>query len=233
MELEKVTKKRQADEKRRYDDACGLAHALDLLGERLFLDDLSGAHGAIVLRELAYGPRRFSELKSDLQGISANVLTQRLTDLEARGLVRKTRLPPPASVQVYQATEWGLEAVPVIASLGRWAARSPQHDPTLPMSHVSLLMSLQTLISAERAEGVKARVCFRLGEAAYVASVYDGRLDVDRCDSDDCDVTFTGTPTAVTAVIHGGAPFETISVEGDMKLAKRFTTLFPLPPKVG
>src|SRR6476469_2140582 len=174
MQLEKVTKRRQSEDKRRYDDDCGLAHAMELMGERSAM---------LVLREVAYGPRRFSELRADLQGISANVLTQRLIELEARGLVRKVRLPPPASVQVYEATEWGLEAVPMIASLGRGAARSPQHDPTLPMSHVSLLMSLQTLISAERAEGVKARVCFRLGEAAYVASVHDGRLDVDRCDS--------------------------------------------------
>ena len=58
----------------------------------------------LVLRELAYGPRRFSELRADLPGISANVLTQRLTELEERGLVRKIRLPPPASVQVYEAT---------------------------------------------------------------------------------------------------------------------------------
>src|SRR3954465_7747245 len=135
MKLEKTTKTRRIEEKRRYDDACGLAHALELLGERWAM---------LVLRELAYGPRRFSELKGDLQGISANVLTQRLTELEARGLVRKVRLPPPASVQVYQATEWGLEAIPVIASLGRWAARSPTHDPTLPMSHVSLVMSMET-----------------------------------------------------------------------------------------
>src|SRR5947199_9280158 len=119
MQLEKITKLPQRQEKRRYDDACGLAHALDLLGERW---------GMLVRRELAYGPRRFSELKADLQGISANVLAQRLTELEARGLVRKTRLPPPASVQVYEATDWGLEAVPMIASLGRWAARSPWHD---------------------------------------------------------------------------------------------------------
>ena len=146
----------------------------------------------LVLRELAYGPRRFSELKADLTGISANVLTQRLTEREKRGLVRKTKLPPPASVQVYEATEWGLEAVPVIASLGRWAARSPLHDPTLPMSHVSLLMSLQTLISPDLAKGVDARFCFRLGEAAYVATVHDGRLDVDRRDANDCDVTFIG-----------------------------------------
>src|SRR5918998_6903117 len=124
MQLEKITKHRKNEEKRRYEDACGLAHALDLLGERWAM---------LVLRELAYGPRRFSGLKRDLNGISANVLTQRLTELEARGLVRKSKLPPPASVQVYEATEWGLEAVPVIASLGRWAARSPAHDPTLPM----------------------------------------------------------------------------------------------------
>ena len=69
MELEKVTKERQNDEKRRYDDACGLAHALDLLGERWAM---------LVLRELAYGPRRFSELKSDLQGISANLSGDRM-----------------------------------------------------------------------------------------------------------------------------------------------------------
>src|SRR5947207_9272010 len=153
MKLAKVTKLRQNEEKRRYDDACGLAHALELLGERWAM---------LVLRELAYGARRFSELKADLHGISANVLTQRLTELEARGLVRKARLPPPASIQVYEATEWGLEAVPIIASLGRWAARSPCHDPTLPMSHVSIIMSLQTLLSPALADGLHARICFRL-----------------------------------------------------------------------
>lgn len=223
MKLQKLTNSRQKEEKRRYEDACGLAHALDLLGERWAM---------LVLRELAYGPRRFSELRADLSGISANVLTQRLTELEDRGLVRKTKLPPPASVQVYEATEWGLEAVPIIASLGRWAARSPLHDPTLRMSHVSVLMSFQTLISPERAEGFKGRICFRFGDTNYVATIADGRLEVDRCDADDCDVTFTGTPSEVAAVIHGGAPFDLIRVEGDMALANRFRTLFPLPEKV-
>src|SRR3954466_1824670 len=160
MKLQKLTNSQKNGEKRRtYDDACGLAHALDLIGERWAM---------LVLRELAYGPRRFSELKADLPGISANVLAQRLGELEGRGLVRKIKLPPPASVQVYQATEWGLEAVPVIASLGRWAARSPSHDPTLPMSHVSLIMSLQTLLSPALADGLHARIGFRLGEANYI-----------------------------------------------------------------
>lgn len=187
----------------------------------------------LVLRELAYGPRRFSELKADLQGISANVLAQRLTELEGRGLVRRTRLAPPASVQVYEATQWGLEVVPVIASFGRWAARSPLHDPTLPMSHVSLMMSLQTLISPELAQGLEARVGFHLGEADYVATVEGGELGVERTKVEDCAAVFSGPPSSVAAVIHGGAPFDLIEVAGDMELAKRFVTLFPLPPKVG
>jgi DNA-binding HxlR family transcriptional regulator len=223
VQLQKLTKSRSAEEKRRYEDACGLAHALDLLGERW---------GMLVLRELAYGPRRFSGLKNDLAGISANVLSQRLSELEQRGLVRKTRLPPPASVQVYEATDWGLEAIPVIASLGRWAARSPLHNPNLPMSHVSVIMSLQTLLSPVLAEGIRARIGFRFGEVSYVTTLHDGRMDIERREVQDCDVIFTGTPSELAAVIHGGAPLETIDVKGDMELARRFTTLFPLPPKV-
>jgi DNA-binding HxlR family transcriptional regulator len=196
---------------------------MELLGERWAM---------LVLRELAYGPRRFSELRADLPGISANVLTQRLAELEARKLVRRLRLPPPASVQVYEATEWGLEAVPTIASLGRWAARSPWHDPMQPMSHVSVMMSLQTLISPALADGLDARIGFRFGETSYVATVHDGRLDIERIPVENCDVEFTGAPSAIAGVIHGGAPLETITVEGDMELAKRFRTLFPLPPKV-
>ena len=224
MTLEKITKTRRNEEKRRYEDACGLAHAMELLGERWAM---------LVLRELAYGPRRFSELKADLTGISANVLTQRLTELESRGLIRKTKLPPPASIQVYEATEWGLDVVPLIASLGKWAARSPWHNPELRMSHVSVVMSLQTLISPTLAQGIDARIGFQFGDTSYVTTVHDGRLDVERTKVENCDVIFTGAPSEVAAVIHGGAPFELIRVEGDMALAKRFVKLFPLPPKIG
>src|SRR5438045_7235657 len=197
---------------------------MELLGERWAM---------LVLRELGYGPRRFSELKADLQGISANVLTQRLAELEARGLVRRLRLPPPASVQVYEATEWGLEAVPMIASLGRWAARSPWHDPTLAMSHVSVIMSLQTLISPKLAEGLNVRIGFQLGETSYVTTLHQGRLDVERTPIVDCDVEFRGKPTDLAAVIHGGAPFDLIEVDGALELANRFVKLFPLPSKIG
>ena len=70
---------------RSYDDACGLAHALDLVGERWAL---------LVVRELMVGPKRFSDLKTDLPGISTNVLSDRLDELERVGVVRRRRLPP-------------------------------------------------------------------------------------------------------------------------------------------
>ena len=215
---------RQSEEKRRYDDACGLALALELIGERWAL---------LVMRELMFGPRRFSELRADLTGISANVLTQRLTELERRGLVRKTKLPPPASVQVYEATEWGLEAAPVIRSLGKWAVRSLDHDPTLPVSHVSIMMSMQTMFDGGRAADLKARIGFRFGETGYVADIADGAIDIRRGDPGGADVLFTGEPAQMAGVLYGGAPLEIVGVKGDLELARRFITLFPLPPKVG
>src|SRR2546423_5447006 len=193
MRLQKLTKTRNNEEKRRYDDACGIAHALELIGERW---------APLVLRELMYGPRRFSEIRTDLPGISANVLTQRLAELEQRRLVRKTRLPPPASVQVYEATEWGLEAAPVIAALGKWAARSPSHDPTLPMSHVAVMMSLQTLFSAERAVGLSARVGFRLGEVSYVATILPDRLALHPAPLAGRAVPLSRTPPHIPVPIH-------------------------------
>ena len=91
MKLEKVTKEEKVAEKRWYDDACGTALALEFLGERWSM---------LIVRELMLGPRRFGELKADLTGISANVLTQRLDSLEQAGVLTRRKLPPPANVQV-------------------------------------------------------------------------------------------------------------------------------------
>lgn len=224
MALGKITKYRRSEEKRRYEDACGVAHALELIGERW---------APLVLRELMFGPRRFSGLRADLPGISANVLSQRLGELEQKGLVRRVQLPPPASVQVYEATEWGLEAAPVMRALGKWAVRSPCHDPARFVSAVSIMMSMQTMFDASRADGLQGRIGFRFGEAGYVADIRQGAISVTREQPRDVDLLFTGQPGQIAGVLYGGAPLETVETEGDMELARRFVTLFPLPPKVG
>ena len=223
MELEKVTTPAKSDTKRGYEDACGVAHALELIGERW---------APLVLRELMFGPRRFSELKADLPGISANVLTQRLSELEERGLARRTRLPPPASVQVYEATDWGLEAAPVMRALGRWAVRSTRHDTSQFVSPVSILMSMQTMLVADRARGFNARIGFRFGERFYVAELDENRLDVWHGEPDAANVVFDASPEQLAAVLYGGAPLDSLSFSGDRSIAERFTTLFELPPKV-
>lgn len=224
MQLEKVTKQRPGELKRSYDDACGTAHALELIGERWSL---------LVLRELMLGPRRFSDLKGDLPGISANVLSQRLGELEDRGLVRRTRLPPPASVQVYEATQWGLEAEPIVQALGRWAARSPRHDPTLPISGVSILLSFRTMFDPAKAGDLDARIGFRFADMTYVLRIAGGALTAERGDVRGCDAIVSAEPTMLAAVVYGGLPLDNIAVEGDTGLVKRFISLFELPPKAG
>ncbi len=215
--------------RRRYDDACGVAHALDLIGERWAL---------LVMRELLLGPKRFSDLRADLPGISANVLTQRLEGLEAAGVLVRRKLPPPLSVQVYELTPWGYDSEPIFQALGRWAARSPEHDPSLPLSAVSLLLSFRTMFDPNRAEGVDGRIGLRLGRQSFVLCIVEGRLSVSRGEDDKADLVLSGTPTAVAAAVYGGQPLEALaaagalSVTGDPALADRFMTLFPLPPKL-
>jgi DNA-binding HxlR family transcriptional regulator len=216
--------------KRRYDDACGAAHALDLVGERWAL---------LVMRELMLGPKRFSDLRADLPGISANVLTQRLEGLEAAGIVTRRRLPPPASAQVYELTPWGYESEPIFQVLGRWAARSPAHDPRLPLSAVSLMLSFRTMFDPSRVRGFGGTVGFRFGREEFVVRVVDGTIEAERGPAEEADPIFVGAPPAVAAAVYGGVPIEALEAEsalevlGDRDRAKRFITMFTLPPKVG
>jgi DNA-binding HxlR family transcriptional regulator len=223
MQLEKITKVRQAGEKRSYQDACGLAHALELIGERW---------APLVLRELMLGARRFSDLKSDLPGISANVLAQRLSELERRGLVRKAKLPPPAGVQVYEATQWALDASPILCALGRWAFRSRSHDGTQPVSAVAIMLSMKTNFDPASAGDLAARIEFRFKDARYFVEVDGDAFEIGRGAIDRADLTVECTPDELKIVLYGGAPVESLRIEGDMDVARRFARLFSLPPKV-
>ena len=217
-------------EKRRwYEDACGAAFALEMIGERWAI---------LIMRELMFGPRRFSDLRRDLPGISANILTQRLEGLEANRIVRRRKLPPPASVQVYELTRWGYEAEPLLKILGRWATRHPGHDPSLPLSAASLMMSFETMVDPERAKGLDAKVGFRLGEERFLGHIHDGSLKVVRGEPDGAAVTLTGEPTVIAGAVYGGMPLAdleasgALQIEGDAALAAKFVTLFVLPEKL-
>ena len=141
-----------------YDDACGTAFALELLGERWAL---------LIIREMMFGGRRFSDLRAGLPWISAKVLTERLEGLERAGIVHRRQLPPPASAQIYELTDWGYQAEETIQALGRWAACSPDHDPALPLSAASLMMSFRTMFDARRAKGLALTGAIRVGSESF------------------------------------------------------------------
>lgn len=228
MESRNLTDSRNGPSRRRYEDGCGTAHALDLIGERWAL---------LVMRELMLGPKRFSDIRADLPGISANTLTQRLEGLETAGLVVREQLPPPASGQVYALTEWGYQSKPIMGALGRWATRSPGHDPGQHFSAVSLMLSFQAMNQPAITGAVEAVIGFRLGRESYVLRLEDGAIDAARGAPDGADLIFTGAPGAVAAAVYGGVPLAALeadgllALEGDRALAERFVTLFPLPPK--
>jgi DNA-binding HxlR family transcriptional regulator len=222
MKLENVTKTRQSDEKRRYDDACAAAHGMDLIGERWSMP---------LIRELLLGPRRFGDLKTSLNGISANVLTQRLEGLEAAGVLVRRKLPPPASVQVYELTPWGYESAPIFQALGRWAVRSPRHDPARPFSPVSLMLSLRTMASAEAAGDLEAAIQLDLAGEHFFWVRKQGEIRIGRGELVSPDLVLRGSPSEIGAYIYGGAPLSSIAFEGDAALAERLPTLFPMPAK--
>ena len=211
---------------RTYDDGCAAAHALDLVGERWAL---------LVVRELLLGPKRFTDLKSGLPHASPNVLAQRLRDLEAVGIVRRGKLPPPAASKIYELTEWGRDLEPVIIALGRWGVRSPTKPPDAELGIDSLILSFRTMFDPDRAEGLDAVYEFRLGEDRFRAEVAEGRLEIERGTAEQPDATVETDAGTLAALVYDDLELDDTLSSGDLKIkgdraaVESFLVLFPLP----
>lgn len=227
-ETENATSRAAAGHGRWYNDACGTAFGLEVIGERWAL---------LVVRELMLGPRRFSDLRAALPGISAKVLTERLAALEASGVLERRTLPPPGKAQVYALTAWGLAAEPLIQELGRWAAQSSAHDPRLPLSAVSLMLSLRTMLDRRACADLSGhRIGFVIGDENFLAEPQGEHLPIRRGNADGAEAVFRAPSADVIAAgIYAGVPWEVLAAEsglaidGDRALALRFATLFNLP----
>ena len=214
-----------------YGDACGTAFAMELVGERWAL---------LIVRELMLGARRFSDIRASLPGISAKVLTERLATLEDAGVLSKRLLPPPGRAQVYELTEWGYAAEPLVLELGRWAAQSSAHDPTLPLSAVSLMLSMRTMLDRARVHELDgSRIGFVIGEDSFVAEPTSDALPICRSQTEQAGVVFRAADAAIIASgIYADVPWEDLErdarlvIEGDRDLAMRYVSLFGLPPKL-
>lgn len=213
---------------RSYNDLCGLAHALDLIGERWAL---------LVVRELLLGPRRYSDLHAELPGISSNILAQRLDGLVTHGVATRHTLPPPAGSTVYELTEWGWQLEPVVLQLGRWGARSPGHPAGDHLSAVSLILSLRTNFDTASAADVDILLELVMNGERFHAHVARGTLTTGRGHEGTRkpDAVVTAAPMTLAVLLYGthepaeAVQSDDITISGDTAPVAEFLTWFALP----
>jgi DNA-binding HxlR family transcriptional regulator len=172
---------------RSYGDACTIARALDVLGERWAL---------LVVRELLFGPQRFSDLRRALPGASSNMLTDRLRELEANGVVARRRLPPPAASGVYELTGAGRELEPVLLALGNWGSRLPVPPPGR-LSATSVLLYLRDSRTADP----RAVYQIQLDDQVWTVRTTGGHLSVESGAAAAPDAVLRTDPATLNALL--------------------------------
>ncbi|MDE0572287.1 helix-turn-helix transcriptional regulator [Demequina sp. B12] len=191
-----------------YNDGCASAHALDLIGERWTL---------LVVRELLLGPKRFAELERDILGLSPTVLSQRLRELEERGIVERRTLPAPARVDVYGLTPWGARLEAVNAALSAWAVESPNLPWDADMSPDTLVLAMRAHARPVASVDGPVRVALTLEDSrlvdapavTYLATVSAEGTTVEReAEPGPVDAEIHATTAEWKACVIGGAPVE-------------------------
>jgi DNA-binding HxlR family transcriptional regulator len=204
---------------RTYGQYCGLAKALDLVGERWAL---------LVVRELLLGPKRFTDLLDGLPGVSTNVLATRLRQLERAGVVERAQLPPPAASSVYELTAYGRGLEPAVAALGRWGAASlgSRERAQVLRSHW-LALALKAFFHAEAAVGLSREYEVRLAEGEFRLALSDGSLQVVFGPAEAADLVLEADDEALVGVLAGQLDASALTlVEGDASELRRFVELF-------
>ncbi|HKW44424.1 MAG TPA: winged helix-turn-helix transcriptional regulator [Candidatus Eremiobacteraceae bacterium] len=155
---------------RAYGQYCGFARALETVGERWAL---------LIIRDLLVGPKRFTDLRLGLAGIPTNVLTARLKELEAGGVIRRRLLPRPTGSIIYELTPYGSELEDIVVRLGRWGAKSmgdPRSGETITPD--SMVSAMRSTFRPEKARGIRVSYEFHFGEIIIHAKVNGPKVDV-------------------------------------------------------
>jgi DNA-binding HxlR family transcriptional regulator len=215
-------------DRRTYGDSCGIARALDLVGERWAL---------LVTRELLLGPKRFTDLRNGLGKVGPDILSQRLRELERAGVIRRRRLPPPAAASVYELTDWGQELEPVLLALGRWGSRAALGAQPPPLGVDAFAVALKTTFDPGRPAAARAHGSYglRLGEHDFRLTVADDRFDVTRERAVTPTATIETDPGTLAGVLwHGSEPRDAIAagalrIDGDQDAVRALFDAFAPP----
>jgi DNA-binding HxlR family transcriptional regulator len=205
-----------------YEQYCGLAKALDVVGDRWTL---------LIVRELMIrGAARYTDLQYGLPGIATNLLADRLRQLEEHGVVAREAAPPPIATTLFRLTPRGEELLPALAALGRWGR--PLLDETVEGAVFRphwLVLPLRIALSEHVPDGRPATIEVRTGDQAITIESDGGRIDVRLGALAKPDAVITGTPGVVLDLLAGRADLEEaesrgLQVEGDPEVIGRVRT---------
>jgi DNA-binding HxlR family transcriptional regulator len=213
---------------RSYNQYCGLAYALDIVGERWTL---------LIVRELIPGPRRFTDLLGGLPGISTNLLSERLKSLEEQGLLCRHLLPPPAGSTVYELTSLGQALEKSLVELGKWGSQFVPSSPedTILLNVGSYALTLKTFFRPEQAQGVSETYALHIENEVINVQIHAGELQVRQGRAFDADlVLYTNMPTYLELLTGKIKPDEAIAaglvrIEGDPAALNRFLNITRVP----
>jgi DNA-binding HxlR family transcriptional regulator len=209
--------------RRSYDQACSLAGALDRIGERWSL---------LIVRELLLGPLRFSDLARGVGGAPSDVLTRRLRDLEADGIVRRRELEQPASGTVYELTELGRELEGPVMELARWGLNFYRLDDLPGLVTTSLANALRVLLrTPERGDQIVLQL--RSEGLATWLRVEPGAITAGRGEVEGPDLLLAGdAPDVIGALVAGGEAEDRVEIEGDRRALERLRAMVVLPDRL-
>jgi DNA-binding HxlR family transcriptional regulator/putative sterol carrier protein len=208
----------------RYSQYCALARALDVAGDRWTL---------LIVRELAPGPRRFTDLIDGLPGVSRKLLTDRLRALERDGIITRKELPPPAARQVYELTDDGRDLATAMAPLIAWGARRlGDREPGESFRARWPAVAMAGLADREAANGVSETYQFLIDGSAFHFTVDDGSIEVHDGRAEDPAVTWTTDEETWADIVTGKVRFSpavatgALTVTGDPQAVKRLRKIF-------
>jgi DNA-binding HxlR family transcriptional regulator len=211
---------------RTYGQYCGVARALELVGERWAL---------LIVRDLVLGPRRFTDLQRGLGKIPTNVLSSRLKELEETGVIERRALPRPASGVAYELTEYGRRLEPIVVDLLLWGMESlGDPRPQDNFSGNSFLLGLRVAFQPRAARGLDVTYEIHIEDSVFNVRVANGRLDLADGPADHPDLTIE-TDLGLGAVLRGeitaaeARKRKVVRLHGDATMLDRFTDVFRLP----
>jgi len=209
---------------RTYNQLCGLAYALDVVGDRWTI---------LVIRELVAGPRRFTDLMDGLPGISTNLLTERLKGLEQHGVIARRTLPPPAASTVYALTALGQALEPTLLELGKWGSQFiPESVKGCQMLHLgSYALTPQTFFRPELAQGIDETYALHVGGETQTVRIVDSQIDVWQGEPARADAALYSEVPIYLGLLQGQIDIDAalasglIRVEGDLDALRRFLAI--------